>query len=265
MTEQLNRRGRPLARGVRRALLGPVNMTVAGAAAVGAAVVGSPALALLGAAAYAAMVAWDLSTPAFWRKVVGSDDAAAFQELEPRKVFDAETRAALERVHAARGAIRAAAAAVDGSAREALAGVMGTLEEIDGRVARLVARSDELSRYLAGIDEGALRAELGQLGERARTDPDEEARQHYAEARAAREEQLKTVGDIVSARARLVANLAQIVATLEGIPPRLIKMRVLDAQAADDVSGDVGRELADVNVELGAFEETLESLVGANP
>jgi hypothetical protein len=40
-----------------------------------------------------------------------------------------------------------------------------------------------------------------------------------------------------------------------------MKMRALDAQAADDLSGDVGRELTEMNVGLQAFEETLESLV----
>jgi hypothetical protein len=100
-----------------------------------------------------------------------------------------------------------------------------------------------------------------ELAGRARQSPDAEARRHYEEARAAREEQMRTLGDIAAARERLVANLAQIVATLEGIPPKLMKMRALDAQAADDVSGDVGRQLAEMNVGLQAFEETLASLV----
>jgi len=142
-----------------------------------------------------------------------------------------------------------------------LGSLLGTLDELDQRTGRLVARSDELSRYLAGTDAGALRREMGELAERAHRAPDPGARRHYEEARAAREDQLRTLTDIAAARDRLVANLTQIVATLEGVPARLMRMRALDAQAADDVSGDVGRELEDMNVGLRAFEETLASLV----
>jgi hypothetical protein len=252
-----------MARGVKRALLGPVNLGVAGAAAVGAAVLGSLPLLALGGAAYAALVAWDLSSPAFWRKVVGTD-VSSRQQLPPaREVFDAETRAALERVHRARAAIASVVAEAPAPMADSLGSLVQSLDEIDQRIGRLVVRSDELSRYLAGSDERALRQEMGELAERANRSPDAEARRHYEEARAAREEQLRTLGDISAARERLVANLAQIVATLEGIPPKLMKMRALDAQAADDVSGDVGRQLAEMNMGLRAFEETLASLVEA--
>jgi hypothetical protein len=212
--------------------------------------------------AYAALVAWDLSTPAFWRKVVGTDEPAPALP-RPREVFDAETRAALERVHAARQAILAASEGAPGGASAAVRGLLGTLDDIDRRVGRLVARSDELSRYLAGVDDAALRAEVHDLDGRAQGNRDPEARRLYVEAKKAREDQLRTVADIAAARERLVANLAQIVATLEGVPAKLMKVRALDDQAAEDLSGDVGRELADVNLQLGAFEETLESLVAS--
>jgi hypothetical protein len=258
-----DKREKARSRGVKKALLGPVNLSVAGAAAVGAAALGSLPLLALGGAAYAALVAWDLSSPSFWRKVVAADGAGAGRrELpRPREVFDAETRAALERVHGARASIAAAVAEAPGPLAESLASLLHTLDELDQRVGRLVARSDELSRYLARADELALHAEIGDLADRARRAPDAEARRHYEEARAAREEQLRTLADIAAARERLVANLTQIVATLEGVPARLMKMRALDAQAADDLSGDVGRELTEMNVGLQAFEETLRSLV----
>jgi hypothetical protein len=248
-----------MARGVKRALLGPVNLAAAGLGAVGAVVFGSVPLAILGAATYGALVAWDLSTPAFWRKVVGTDEPR--EELpRPREVFDEETRAALERVHRAREAIADAADGAPSGASTTMTEMLGTLEEIDRRVGRLVSRSDDLSRYLAGIDQAALQSEVAGLAARARDSADAETRRHYDEARAAREELLRNVHEISAARERLVASLAQIVATLEGVPAKLVKIRALDAQAADDASGDVGRQLSDMNVELGAFEETMESL-----
>jgi hypothetical protein len=253
---------RPMARGVKKALVGPLNLGVAGAAAAGAAALGSLPLLVLGGAAYAALVAWDLSSPAFWRRVVGAPpDNSAGDLPRPRDVFDAETRAALERIHAARERIAAVVHQSPQSVAGPLGNVMSTLEDLDHRVGRLVNRSDELSRYLAANDPGGLPAEIEQLSQRARRAPDAGSRRHYEEARTAHAEQLRTLSDIAAARERLIANLAQIVATLEGIPPKLMKMRALDAQAADDLTGDVGRELEEMNVELRAFEETLETLV----
>src|SRR5262245_30250022 len=183
MPGSLTRQDRPLKRGIKRALLGPVNLGVAGLSAIGAAAFSSISLAALGAAAYAAMVAWDLSTPAFWRKVAAGGGRGG-RELRPREVFDNETRLALERVHRARQAIGTAAAQAPTAAASTMRGMLTTLEEIDRRVGRLVSHSDELSRYLAGIDEAALRADAGRLAARARDNQDAEARRHYDEARA---------------------------------------------------------------------------------
>jgi hypothetical protein len=252
---------RPIARGAKKALLAPVNLGVAGAAAVGAAALGSLPLLALGAATYAALVAWDLSSPSFWRKVVGTAPSSAAALPLPHEVFDAETRLALERVQRARAAIAAVVAGSRSPASSPLAGVLPTVDELDHRVGRLVVRSDELSRYLAASDADALRADVEQLAGRARSAPDAEVRRHYEEARVAREDQLRTLGDIAAARERLVANLARIAATLDGIPAKLMKMHALDGEATDDLSGDVGRELGEMNMELKAFEETLETLV----
>jgi hypothetical protein len=40
-----------------------------------------------------------------------------------------------------------------------------------------------------------------------------------------------------------------------------MRLRTLDDQASDALGGDVGAELDRMNVDLRAFEETLESLV----
>jgi hypothetical protein len=250
-----------MGRGVRKALLGPVNLGVVGAAAVGAAAMGSAALAVLGGAAYAALVAWDLSSPSFWRKVMGTAPAPGPQLPSPRDVADHETREALERVQRAREAIAAVATPPGGALASPQQEMIRRVDELGRRVTRLVARSDELSRYLAETDGEALQAELERLDERARTAPDAEARGHYQEAAAAQKDRLRTLADIAAARERLLANLARIVATLEGIPDKLVKMRALDASDADDLTGSVGHDLDEMNLELKSFEETLQSLV----
>ena len=76
-----------------------------------------------------------------------------------------------------------------------------------------------------------------------------------------RRTQLVSLEELGAARDRVLASLARILTTLEGIPTQIVKLRALDAQAVDDFSGDVGEQLDRINVEMGAFEETLETLV----
>jgi hypothetical protein len=59
----------------------------------------------------------------------------------------------------------------------------------------------------------------------------------------------------------VLASLARILTSLEGLPTQIVKMGALDAQAVDGFSGDVGEQLDRINVEMGAFEETLAALV----
>jgi hypothetical protein len=250
---------KPLALGLRKALLGPLNVTVAGASAVAAGLMASWPLLALGAAAYAALVAWDLSSQSFWNRVL--NPSAPRARLPPaRELRDAETRAVVERVHAARAEIARTAAQSADSVIAPLRASLTALDEVDARVARLALRSEELSRYLVEHDPAALAADADAQRERARRTADAATRRSYEEAAAAREEQVRTLGEIAAARERVVADLDRIAATLEGIPGRLVRLGAADADADDRITDDVGRELVQMNVELGAYEETLASL-----
>jgi hypothetical protein len=55
-------------------------------------------------------------------------------------------------------------------------------------------------------------------------------------------------------------NHSRIVATLEGLPAKIVRMRALDAQAMDQLSGSMHDELDPMDVELKALEETLATL-----
>ena len=57
-----------------------------------------------------------------------------------------------------------------------------------------------------------------------------------------------------------LANLTRMVATLEALPPKVVRMRALDAQAMDALSGTMNDELERINGDIKAFEETLQSL-----
>jgi chromosome segregation ATPase len=118
---------------------------------------------------------------------------------------------------------------------------LGNVAELEQAGARLIARADELSRYLDSVDF-------------------DEARTQFTSARAQREQQRKTLDELVAARDRVSANLSRIVATYESLPARVVHMRALDAQAVDAFSGDVNQELDRMNHEIAAFEDTLKGL-----
>ena len=79
----------------------------------------------------------------------------------------------------------------------------------------------------------------------------------------AREEQLAVLTDIASAVERVYANLSRIVATLEGLSAKVVRMGAMDAQAMDNLSGDMNAELERMNLEIDTFEQTLRHLVTA--
>jgi predicted nucleic acid-binding Zn-ribbon protein len=139
--------------------------------------------------------------------------------------------------------------------------VVTTLAELDGRVARLALRADQIARHQAATPPEDLRQEIAALTARAQRAADPETQRQYQEAGAMRQAQLRSLTELAAARDRVLASLARILTTLDGLPTQIVKMRALDAQAVDDVSGDVGQQLDRINVEMKAFEETLETLV----
>jgi len=98
------------------------------------------------------------------------------------------------------------------------------------------------------------------LKKRAARVSDPEARAQYEAARASREEHLSVLADLGNAKERIVASLLSIASSLESLPAKIIRMRALDADAMDKLTGDVNEELAGLNGEIKTFEETLKTL-----
>ena len=71
--------------------------------------------------------------------------------------------------------------------------------------------------------------------------------------------------DIAAARDRTLAHLARIESAIKAVPSKLVRLRALDDQASDALTGDVGAELERMNVDLRAFEDTLASIVEVTP
>jgi hypothetical protein len=255
------RRGAQLRRGVWRAVLGPVNLTVAGAAAAGAAALGSWALAALGGVAYGALVAWDLANPKFWQKTIGGAEAAPPIELpDPRKVEDPELRSRLVEILEARHALAGVLATTPADVRDHLDGTLAGVGELEARAAALIARGEGLSRYLATAPEQEIRAAVADLERRRDAAPDPDTRRQYEQALEARREHLRTLDEIGAAATRIEAHLARVAALLAALPARVVNLKALDAQAVDTASGDMKDELDQFSLEISSFEETLKTL-----
>lgn len=246
-----------------RASGSPVNLGVAGAAAVAAAALGSWPLLALGGAAYAAMVAFDAASPTFWKKTAqgarAKEKAAELPAADA--VADPQTREAVERLRAARENFDRVMGEASEEMRTHLVSVESTVEELERRAAKLVVRADQLARYLAQAKPDGVREEIKRIAAREAKATDATAKQQLEQARAAREDELRTLRELEATRERMDANLDRVVAMLAGLPSKVVHMRTLDEQAMDDLSGDMSAELRDLAGEMKTFEETLKTLV----
>jgi hypothetical protein len=236
-----------------------LNLVVAGSSALLAAALHSWAVAALGGAAYVALVAWDVVSPAFWKETLsgGSDEARKLPA--PGRLEDPRVRDSVRAIHQAREELTRTLEGAPRGVVSHLGLALASVRELEGRAARLVRRGEELFRYLRTVDLNAVREQIRLLDEQSRQARDTEARGQYESSRKAREEHLAALMDIHAAYERVLANLSSVAVTFQGLPAKVMRLRALDAQATDSMYGDLSEELGRMNGELQAFEDTLQS------
>jgi len=243
-----------------RAAAGPLNLSVLGGAVIGAVALASWPIAALGGAAYAALVASDVSSAEFRKRVLFGRTSPA-RLPNPDKINDPAVRAAVERIALARAELDKIVKSIPQRVQRNITASLAAIDELEGHGAALALRADELSRYLATVDQAAALREAESFAARARHTPDPAARENYEAAAHAAHERVTALNDIATARERTFAHLARIESAIKAVPSKLVRLRALDDQASDTLTGDVGAELERMNVDLRAFEQTLESLV----
>src|SRR5262249_40623840 len=132
--------------------------------------------------------------------------------------------------------------------------------ELEAHAARLVVRAEDIAAHLAKVDVDALQADCDRLAQRAAAARDATAKSGFEEARAARQDEIRTIQELQTAKDRIDANLQKLVAVLGGLPTKVVHMRALDAAAMDQLSGDMNAELEAVAGELKTSEEVMKSL-----
>lgn len=248
---------------VTRSATSPLNLSVVGAAAVGAVALMSWPIAALGGVAYAALVASDVANPEFRRKTLKRGGGVALPKL--KDLEDVELRELVRQIVAASEELATTIDETPQRVRKNLTTTIDSLEELQSHAAVLVARAKDLGAYLDRVDRAAAKQEAGDLQRRAASSTDPGESREYQLAATAAGERVTALADIEKARARIFANLTRIIATLRGVPPKIVRMRALDDRASDQITGDFDRELGRMNTDLRAFEQTLEALVEGSP
>lgn len=241
-----------------RAAAGPLNLAVIGGAVIGAIALASWPIAALGGAAYLALVAADVSNAEFRRRVLTGRTAPKLPS--PGELRDPEVRAALERITAARREVARAVEATPAHVQRHVVAAIRSIDELEAHAAQLAARADTLSRYLASTDAIAARRDAEALAAKAAQTTDPAARASYEAAAAECHERVAALTDIAAARERTLAHLARIESAIKALPSKLVRLRTLDDQASDALTGDVGAELERVNTDLRAFEDALAAI-----
>lgn len=244
--------------------------------AVGAgAVLAAPLLAswwVLAAGLFAVllMVAWRLGSPRYWQKALEEDRAQpprlpeALARLgDQAQLCDPSLRSAVAAISAAHATLGRVLGRTPIEVRTNVRFVLAALTDLETRAARLLARADEMYQYLGTVRREALQIELKRLEDLARQSSDPLVREEYDQARRARVEQLVAVDEIVRSHQRAVASLHRVVATVEGLPARLVRMRVLDAQMREDLVTDLDRQMVRIQGEIVTSEQALRELVAS--
>lgn len=241
---------------IARAATSLASIGVVGTAVATAAALHSWPVVALGGAAYAALVAWDLASGSRRR-----DEQVTLPA--PTELHDKAMQAITQTILGARADLSRVLGGTPDDVKANLALTLLSAAELETRAASLVRRGDDLAKYLVGVDARSLAKDVAELGLRVSQTADAEARGHYESARIARKEHWRAIQELIVAKERMQATLLSIAATLEALPPKIVRMRTLDASAMDALSGSLKNELDAMNGELESFEETLETLTAA--
>lgn len=243
-----------------RAMANPLGLVVGGAGVAAGLAISSAPLVAVGLAVYLLLAAWRLARPSPRREALDAERAAS--RLDPFTLRDPLLRDAIALV---KRALDELLRVLEESHVEVLqAGeLQRTVEDLTGRAGRLAHTGEDIWSHISREDPAVVRKEAERLEGKARTAADPATGKQWADAAQTRREHLQLLLDLHAAHERILANLARIAGSLDGLSAKVVRMGALDAQAQASLTGDMNDELGRINAEVDAFEETLRPLVSA--
>ena len=243
---------------VGHAAVNTVNLVVAGLGGVAAAALHSLPVLALGTAAYAALVAWDAMSPEFQKKFRQSRLPPPVELSSLVQLTDPRARVFAESLLDARAQRNRALELAPAGAEGFLSGVLGQVPALEAHARLLIERLAAVRGHLNDSPVKDGQQELEQLKRRPTQAVDTETREQLGAAATAKQSQLATLEDLQRTVERIEAHLTNILTVLEGVPAKLLHVRTLDDANRDAFSSDTRGDLARLDAELSAFEETLK-------
>lgn len=244
---------------VARALVNPVGMGVAAGAATVAIALTNPLIGIIGGGVYLATVAIDAIRRS--RKKRHPTRMAIVNMPDPESIKDPNTKAAVKKMLANKVGLQKIIDETPPDVLVHLSKTLASLDEMESYAVRLVERAEELTKYLTGVNLPALVQEVKQLATRASTAKDPEARTSFDQAKDARMDEIRSLKDLRAQKDRIDANLMRVVAVLGALPTKIVRLRALDAQTMDQLSGDIAHDLTTMGDELKTSEQVIRQLV----
>lgn len=239
---------------VARALVNPVGLGVAAGAATVAIALTNPLVGIVGGGVYLATVAID----AFRRSRKKRRTPASIPLMkDPDDIKDPTTRANVQKILAAKASLQKVLDETPEEVKLHMSKTLDSLDELERYAVRCVERAEDVVAHLSKVNLPALVAEVKQLANRAARAKDPAARQSFEEAKDARMDEIRSLKELKATKERIDANLMRVVAVLGALPTRVVHMRALDAQALDQLSGDISHDLTEIGKELEVSEQVI--------
>jgi hypothetical protein len=241
---------------VARALVNPVGLGVAAGAATVAIALTNPIVGVVGGGVYLATVAIDAIRRRRAKKKRRGVSIPMMKD--PGDIKDPTTRTAVQKMLANKAQLQKVLDETPADLQVHLTNTLGSLDELEMHAVRLVERAEDITTHLSQMNLPALVAEVKQLATRAAVAKDPSARASFEEAKQARMEEIRSLKELKTTKDRIDANLMRVVAVLGALPTKVVHMRALDAQALDQLSGDVSHDLHAISEELETSEKVIK-------
>jgi hypothetical protein len=244
--------GRIVSHGIVRAVTKKLSLGLAGVTATGALLLQSWEMFAFSMAGYFALVAFDLGRVRFWKQTLREVRRHPPELPSALEFRDDIARDFIHRITSAR-AERGRVLDAEAGLPDRVSSQLETLVLLETRALGIVARVEELSRFLCERNLGEMRndrARLERAVDGASANP--RLRTEFRRACTALDEDLGAVQEVIGARDFLCAKLEVSVRILEMFPAQVARLRALEAaetvESADETELDPRALVIDVRL-----------------
>jgi hypothetical protein len=236
-------------------------LCVLGFGSMTAAIGGSLWLLGLTLAGYAGMTLRRAFHPEFGRRVLArTNERLALPSRD--ELLDADLRVIADATAGARDRIAAVVTYMRKGASAELASLFAAVDRLEQAAIAAIRHLNELVGAQRCVDRAKLDEDHDRLRLQAIEANDPATRHDYEEAAASLAADRTAFDEIVTHKGRVTARLWRMAAVLEGIPSRLLRMRLRDSLASRDFAAELEHELRACQAELDLSDEASADPLG---